>query len=284
MTGPAPVLLLAAIWVGLLAMERLAPLRRRRAATVPRLGVNLVMSALAVGTGAAVVAPAVSVAAARGAGEGLGLLPWLGLPPAAAGVAGFLLLDLSFYYWHRANHRFGLLWRFHNAHHVDPDLDVTTSLRFHFGEVGLSALFRVLQVGLLGVPMAVVVVYEACFQANTFFHHSNVRLPVAVERLLNLVLVTPRMHGIHHSQVQAETDSNYAVVLPWWDRLHRTLRLNVPQQAVQIGVAGYARPEDNRLWTVLGLPFGAQREYWPPGSRERTPPVRSPAPRTRLAE
>jgi sterol desaturase/sphingolipid hydroxylase (fatty acid hydroxylase superfamily) len=184
------------------------------------------------------------------------------MPRAAGWIGAFLLLDLSFYYWHRANHRWPLLWRFHNVHHVDPDLDVSTALRFHFGEVLLSAGFRAVQVLLIGPPVAAYMAYEVVFQANTLFHHSNVRLPLRVERVLHRLLVTPRMHGIHHSQVKGETDSNYSVVFPWWDRLHRSLVLGIPQRDVAIGVPGYARPEDNRLAALALVPFRRQRDYW----------------------
>jgi sterol desaturase/sphingolipid hydroxylase (fatty acid hydroxylase superfamily) len=160
------------------------------------------------------------------------------------------------------NHKISFLWRFHNVHHIDPDLDVSTAFRFHLGEVGLSAIIRVLQVTLIGMSVETYLVYELAFTANTIFHHSNVRLPIRVERWLNLILVTPRMHGIHHSQIEQETNSNYSVVLPWWDRLHRSLRLNVPQDRIKIGVPAYARPEDNTLWSVLLLPFRCQRDYW----------------------
>src|SRR5690606_5035552 len=119
------------------------------------------------------------------------------------------------------------LWRFHNVHHLDPDLDVSTALRFHFGEIAFSAAFRVVQISAIGVGAPVYWAYELCFQAGTLFHHSNVRLPLRLERALSRLLVTPRMHGIHHSQVEAEASSNYGVLLPWWDLLHRTLRLNV---------------------------------------------------------
>jgi sterol desaturase/sphingolipid hydroxylase (fatty acid hydroxylase superfamily) len=104
--------------------------------------------------------------------------------------------------------------------------------------------------------------YEAAFQLNTLFHHSNARLPLRLERALNRLLVTPRMHGIHHSQVRRETDSNFSVVLPWWDRLHGTLRLNVPQAAIAIGVPAYTLADDHRLWPALTLPFRRQRDYW----------------------
>jgi sterol desaturase/sphingolipid hydroxylase (fatty acid hydroxylase superfamily) len=118
-------------------------------------------------------------------------------------------------------------------------------------------------------------VYEGVFQGSTLFHHSNVRLPLQVERLLNKVLVTPRMHGIHHSVVQRETNSNYSVVFSWWDRLHRSLQLNIPQAALAIGIPAYRQPADNTLWNVLMLPFRTQRDYWcwPDGSRPMRDPI-----------
>ena len=121
-------------------------------------------------------------------------------------------MDLTFYYWHRLNHLRPLLWRFHNVHHVDPDMDVTTSFRFHLGEVLYSTLFRLLQVGLMGVSPLTYLLYEFIFNCATMFHHSNVRLPLAWERLLNRVFVTPRMHGVHHSALGPETNSNYSVI------------------------------------------------------------------------
>ncbi|MGH7998479.1 MAG: sterol desaturase family protein, partial [Brasilonema sp.] len=184
------------------------------------------------------------------------------LKEATQGVIAFLLMDLTFYYWHRANHRFPFLWRFHNVHHIDPDLDVSTGFRFHFVEIVLSAGFRVLQVALIGVSVETYIIYELVFQVNTLFHHSNVRLPLGVERLLNMILVTPRMHSIHHSQVHDETNSNFSVVFSWWDRLHQTLQLNVFQPDIDIGVPAYSSFEDNKLQHILIMPFQKQRDYW----------------------
>ena len=274
----------AAIAVLLFLAERRWPLRRPRAALLARLGVNVLVAALALAVAATVVRPLVLRLLGLAAETPFGLLGWLTLPPLAEAVLAFLLLDLSFYWWHRANHRVPFLWRFHNVHHFDPDLDLSTALRFHFVEIAFSAAFRVAQVVLLGLPAAVYWSYELCFQANTLFHHSNLRLPIGLERALNKVMVTPRMHGIHHSQVEREAMSNYGVLLPWWDRLHRTLRLNVPQRSIEIGVPAYSRPEDNRARTVFAAPFAPQRDYWrrPDGTAvEREEPGE---PLTELAE
>ncbi|WP_237762159.1 sterol desaturase family protein [Legionella santicrucis] len=191
-----------------------------------------------------------------------GLIPWLKLTGPWEALSGILLLDLSFFYWHIANHKLLFLWRFHNVHHIDPDLDVSTGIRFHPGEVALSTLFRAIQMALIGVSVSTFVIYETLFQVGTIFHHSNLCLPLRLEKLLNLVFVTPRMHGIHHSNFRRETDSNYSVVFSVWDRLHRTIGLGISQKEIDIGVPGYARQKDNTLKQVMILPFIQQRKYW----------------------
>jgi sterol desaturase/sphingolipid hydroxylase (fatty acid hydroxylase superfamily) len=268
------VAFVAAAFLVLFLAERVFPLRARTRALAPRLAVNLGLSALSFFVAATVVRPALIQALGWSARQRFGLAHVVDLPPAVRAALAFALLDLAFYYWHRLNHEVPVLWRFHNVHHCDPDLGVSTSFRFHFGEVALSTVFRVVQVTMIGASFPVYAAYEVAFQLNTLFHHSNVRLPIGLERRLNRILVTPRMHGIHHSQVREETSSNYSVVLSWWDLLHRTLRLNVPQARIVIGVPAYSRPEDNRFWPLLTLPFRRQRDYWTrlDGSRvERDP-------------
>jgi len=250
------------VFAVLLLLEQWIPLRPPKRWLPGRLAVNTLITVLAFGVNAAMVQPAAQLTLGWTEQTAFGLIHWLPLPAAAQRILAFLLMDLTFYYWHRLNHRLPWLWRFHNVHHIDPDLDVSTGFRFHFVEIAYSAGFRIVQVALIGVSLGTYLIYEIVFQVNTLLHHSNVRLPIGLERSLNWVLVTPRMHGIHHSQVQAETNSNYSVVFPWWDRLHRTLRLNIPQAKITIGVPAYARPEDNRVGTALLLPFRPQRHYW----------------------
>ena len=246
----------------LFVLERYVALRRGRRPLLGRLLVNASISLLAFAVAMLLVRPLALAVLQWTAERPLGAVHLMPMPGAARFVLSFLLMDLTFYWWHVANHRMPFLWRFHNVHHIDPDLDVSTAFRFHFGEVALSAGFRVIQVSAIGPSAWTFAVYELVFHANTLFHHSNVRLPIRLERLLNLVLVTPRMHGIHHSQVRDETNSNYSVVFSWWDRLHRTLGLNIPQSDIVIGVPAYSDPADNTLWNDLLLPFRPQRDYW----------------------
>lgn len=243
-------------------LERHVALRRSHRPLVGRLLANACISGLALAVAILLVRPVALAVLEWTSDTPFGLLHIMPIPIAAQFVLSFLLMDLTFYWWHVANHHVPFLWRFHNVHHIDPDLDVSTAFRFHIGEVALSAGFRVVQISAIGLSAWMFVLYELVFQANTLFHHSNVRLPIRIERLLNLVLVTPRMHGIHHSQVRDETNSNYSVVFSWWDRLHRTLGLNIPQSDIVIGIPAYADPADNRILNNLLLPFRRQRDYW----------------------
>jgi sterol desaturase/sphingolipid hydroxylase (fatty acid hydroxylase superfamily) len=278
----ALILLLALLFV----LERFAELRRRSRPLLDRLLVNVGISALAFAAAMLLVRPAALAVLQWTSDKPFGLVHMVPMSTAAQFVVSFLFMDLTFYWWHLANHRIPFLWRFHNVHHIDPDLDVSTAFRFHFGEVAFSAGFRVVQVSAIGLSAWMFVVYELVFQANTLFHHSNVRLPIRIERLLNLLLVTPRMHGIHHSQVRDETNSNYSVVFSWWDRLHRTLGLDIPQSDIVIGVPGYSDPADNAFWDDLFLPFRRQREYWrrPDGTIVQRDRAVSSGRRSRLAE
>ncbi|MFO7764412.1 MAG: sterol desaturase family protein [Wenzhouxiangellaceae bacterium] len=277
----------AIVYLTMFLLERRFPLRKARRSLWPRVLVNVAITGVAVATAAITVRPAVEHLLALSPQQNFGALALLELPLAAEFAIAFLLFDWSFYWWHRLNHRVPLLWRFHNVHHVDPDLDVTTAFRFHAVEIGYSSAFRATQVLLIGPAAWMYFTYELVFQVATLFHHSNVKLPLRVERAVNRVFVTPRMHGVHHSHFHHETDSNYSTVLSWWDRLHRSLRLNVPQEAIRIGVPAYSQPADNRPGKLLAMPFAQQRTYWrrsDGATMEARPASRTPGPANRMQQ
>jgi sterol desaturase/sphingolipid hydroxylase (fatty acid hydroxylase superfamily) len=235
--------------------ERRRPLRRSKEPGPERVARNLTIGLLAAATTTASEFPIIAPVQALAERRRLGLLRLVPMPRALRVLLGFLLLDYTLYLWHRMNHEAPLLWRFHAVHHVDRDLDSTTGLRFHFGELAMAALFRATQVLLIGVDRETLRLWQQMLVASVVFHHSNLELPADVERALNAILVTPRMHGIHHSTRPDETNSNYSSLLSCWDRLHCSLRLDVPQAAVTIGVDGFSQPEDVTLERSLTLPF-----------------------------
>ncbi len=163
----------------------------------------------------------------------------LGLRPGWWNIAlDLVLMDGWIYGWHRINHVVPLFWRFHEVHHLDETLDTSTALRFHFGEVALSAVARAGLVWLVSIPFATVLVFETFVVVATVFHHSNLRLPQSLERALALVIVTPSIHWVHHHAQRADTDSNYATVLSIWDRLFGTRSATLRQPSMPIGVEG----------------------------------------------
>jgi sterol desaturase/sphingolipid hydroxylase (fatty acid hydroxylase superfamily) len=193
-----------------------------------------------------------------------GLLKRMGLPRSIEVPLAVALMDYTLYLWHILTHRVAFLWRFHLVHHVDLDLSASTALRFHFAEMALSVPWRAAQVLLLGVGPRALSLWQTATLAEILFHHSNLRLPLAVERRLVRFIVTPRMHGIHHSTVREETNSNWSSGLTLWDRLHGTLNLGILHQEITIGVPAYRAPEDVILPKLVALPFGKERPAWQP--------------------
>jgi sterol desaturase/sphingolipid hydroxylase (fatty acid hydroxylase superfamily) len=194
----------------------------------------------------------------------IGALPRLGLPPAIETALALVLLDYTLYLWHVLLHRVPLLWRIHLVHHADLDLTASTALRFHFAEMVLSAPWRAAQVALVGVRPPVLALWQRAAFVEIVFHHANLRLPARLDRWLGHLVMTPRLHGIHHSTVREETDSNWSSGLVLWDRLHGTLRRDVPQRAIAIGVPACRDPTKLTLAHLLAMPFGPERPAWQP--------------------
>ena len=183
------------------------------------------------------------------------------LPVWIEAAIAFVLLDYSNYVWHILLHKLPFMWRFHLVHHTDLDLDITTAFRFHFGELIASVLFRGAAVFIIGVSPAIVLIYEIVFEAATQFHHSNTRLPFHFEKAFNKLFVTPRMHGIHHSMIKSETDSNFSTIFSFWDRIHRTMRINIHQNQIVTGVPSYADERELTIGKLLKLPFTNIRKW-----------------------
>lgn len=149
-----------------------------------------------------------------------------------------MLLDCWIYWWHRVNHILPILWRFHEVHHLDDTLDVSSAVRFHFGEVFLSSLVRAGVIVLLNIPFTSVVLFEVVVAVSAIFQHSNVRLPHWLERPLSWIFVTPSIHWVHHHAIRRDTDSNYAAILSVWDRLFGSRSTTIRKPDMQIGVQG----------------------------------------------
>jgi len=254
-------------------LELAAP---RRALTLPktlRWASNLGLVALNTVLLRLVFPLAAAGIAAFGAANGWGLLNhfhvsfWLALPVAV------IAMDLAIWLQHVMVHAVPALWRLHQVHHADLDFDMTTGLRFHPIEIGLSMLIKFATIAVLGPPVVAVVIFEVLLNATAMFNHGNVRLPAALDRVLRWFVVTPDMHRVHHSVEDDETNSNFGFNLPWWDRLFGTYRAQprAGHEGMTIGVLGHTDPREvARLDGMLLLPFKGEvggyainQRHWP---------------------
>lgn len=187
-----------------------------------------------------------------------GLLKIFRLPKFLETVFAVLLLDYTLYIWHILTHKNSFLWRFHRVHHADLDLTASTAIRFHFGEISISVLFRAGQILLIGVSPEALKIWQNLLFINIFFHHSNLRLPKDFEAKLEKIIVTPRLHGIHHSEIQSQMNSNWSSGFSVWDKIHGTFQNGIEENTFRIGVKDFDNPEEVSLPKMLIEPFISQ--------------------------
>lgn len=226
------------------------PVGGRRRHDARNLTVGL-LNALPPLAGLGALTAVVAVATEHG---GWGLLNAVNAPVWVEILVGLVLLDLWMYAWHIGNHKLPILWRFHRMHHSDNRLDASSALRFHLGEVVLSYLLRLGVIAALGLTVRHVLLYELILLPVILVHHANLALPRPLEAVARWLVVTPDIHHVHHSRVQTETDSNYGSVLPWWDRLFRTFRMQSPER-LDYGLEDWDGEERQSLRGLLLTPF-----------------------------
>jgi sterol desaturase/sphingolipid hydroxylase (fatty acid hydroxylase superfamily) len=177
---------------------------------------------------------------------------WLSVP------ISVLLFDCLIYWQHRVFHRIPMFWRIHRVHHADPHLDASTGLRFHPLEIALSLMVKIVAVLLLGAPVLAILIFEVLLNATSIFNHSNIKLPIKVDKLLRIFIVTQAMHRIHHSQVVSETDSNFGFNLSIWDRFFGSYieEAKSGDDGIKLGLKEYSSPQTNTsLKALLLMPF-----------------------------
>jgi sterol desaturase/sphingolipid hydroxylase (fatty acid hydroxylase superfamily) len=189
--------------------------------------------------------------------KGWGLVKRFRLPVWAEVSLAVVLLDYTLYIWHVLTHKAPFLARFHRVHHADLDMDASTAVRFHFGEMILSVPWRAAQVLAVGAAPLSLSIWQTVTTMAILFHHSNWRLPYRIERWLCRLVVTPRMHGIHHSIVMEETDANWSTIFSFPDFLHRTVRLNVPQKKLVIGLPTLRDENELTIGKLITMPITA---------------------------
>lgn len=217
------------------------------------------------------VFPAAAVGTAYYAHDaGIGLFNIADTPVFLASAIAFLVLDFAVWLEHLASHKIPLLWRIHRMHHADTDFDVTTALRFHPLEIVLSMVWKAAIVVALGAPVVAVLAFEIVLNGMAMFNHSNLRLPLWLDRAIRPVFVTPDMHRVHHSIIQPETDSNYGFNFSFWDRVFGTYtdQPSGGHETMRIGLEHYRDDKPSGLMWNLILPV---KKLYKPGEGPERP-------------
>lgn len=253
------------VFTAIALWETAAPRRLRSHSRLRRWPSNLAIVALNTAL-VTILLPATAVSLAMvGENRGWGLLNATRVPTWATVVLSVVLLDLAIYLQHVMFHAVPALWRVHRMHHADLDFDVTTGARFHPIEIVLSILIKFGVIVALGAPGVGVLAFEILLNATSMFNHGNVRIPVALDRYLRWLVVTPDMHRVHHSIVVGETNSNFGFNLPWWDRLLGTYR-NQPaagHEGMTIGIEEFRTARELWLDRMLSQPFRGSAGSYP---------------------
>jgi sterol desaturase/sphingolipid hydroxylase (fatty acid hydroxylase superfamily) len=172
-----------------------------------------------------------------------------------------IVLDFAIYWQHVASHKLPLLWRVHRVHHADRDLDASSGLRFHPVEIALSMIYKFAVIILLGAPPLGVFVFEVLLNGSAMFNHANFRLPLALDRLLRMFIVTPDMHRVHHSILRREADTNYGFALSIWDRMFGsyTEQPENGHDGMTLGLAEQQTSRPSQLIWCLTFPFRREK-------------------------
>jgi sterol desaturase/sphingolipid hydroxylase (fatty acid hydroxylase superfamily) len=246
----------------LAAAERIVPMRPTYEKGGDRWRANLGLTALnLVLLG---VLPISFISAAQWASnEGWGLLNLVALPLPMAVIANLLLRGFISFFTHFVAHKIPVLWRIHRVHHLDTDMDVSTTVRIHPLEFVVNLAIGIPLVVGFGFSPWLLVLYEVLDVCITLWSHSNTRLPAAVDGILRYFVVTPDLHRIHHSTWQPETDSNFSAVFPIWDIMFGTFRPNPRemQESMPLGLEEVRGSRANRLlWLLVSPLYGELRD------------------------
>jgi sterol desaturase/sphingolipid hydroxylase (fatty acid hydroxylase superfamily) len=255
----------AGIFAVMAAWEMLGPRRQLNTGKAKRWLVNLAMVGFNTLFIRAILASgAIGAAVLAGQGE-VGIFHQVDWPWWVEVIIAVVLFDLVVYVQHVLMHAIPILWRLHMVHHSDVDIDVTTGVRFHPLEITLSMFIKIGAVILLGAAPIAVLIFEVLLNATSMFNHSNVHIPVHVDRILRWIVVTPDMHRIHHSTIPQETNRNFGFNLPWWDRVLGTY-LSDPDKGhehMTIGLEHYRDPTRLTWLRLMVLPFVGEVGNYP---------------------
>lgn len=245
------------VFLLLMVLEILLPRRRLRYSKLKRWGNNIGLGVFNTVLVRVLVPIAGVAAAALAQQQQWGLLNQMALPNWLEMLLFLFVFDLAIYFQHRIFHAVPFLWRLHRVHHTDRDYDVTTGNRFHPLSIVISSLIKTALILLTGPSVLAVVVAEVLLNACAMFNHSNLKIPVTLDKYLRLLVVTPDMHRVHHSIDYQEHNRNFGFNFPWWDRLFGTYLAQpaLGHEEMEIGIEGFRDERSEKLLSLLRQPL-----------------------------
>ncbi len=250
------LLLIAAIYLVLFTIEHYAPYFKKREHHLPHSLRNLVLATINTLISTLFFIFILKHILDWSEENQVGLFNYLNLDSVYIFLLAIILIDLWQYIWHRLNHQISWLWKFHQVHHADKDMDASTGLRFHPVEIVYSNFIRISIIPLIGLQLDHLLAYEILLLPIILFHHSNISINKLADKFLRLIIVTPHMHRLHHSDIQSETDSNYASVFSIWDRLFGSYTMRSIERKFNLGLGNkFSETRWNRVYGMLAIPF-----------------------------
>jgi len=239
-----------------LSLELLIPYRPNSVSKLRRVAINIAIALLNAVLVNILFRGAIAKTALYAGEGGFGLLKMWSLPYWVKLIMTIAVMDFVLYIWHLLNHEMPFLWRFHQVHHSDLNMDVSTASRFHTGEIIMSSVVKIALIYFLGAEILGVIAFESLLIFAAQFQHSSVKVPARFENIFWLLFVPPSMHRIHHSVVIRERNTNYGTIFSLWDRMLGTLLTDVEQQRIVIGLGAYRDPKALHVIKLLLMPIG----------------------------
>ncbi|PHK95332.1 fatty acid hydroxylase [Pseudoroseomonas rhizosphaerae] len=149
------------------------------------------------------------------------LFPVLRQWPLLALAVYIVVLDFGEYWRHRFQHTFGWWWALHSIHHTQRQMTFWTDDRNHILDDVIGAVWFGAIALLIGVPPGQFPIVVLVLRLAEALSHANLRLSFG--RVGERLLVSPRFHRLHHSELApGEEGRNYGVLLPVWDWMFGT--------------------------------------------------------------
>lgn len=248
------------IFVLMVCWEYISPRRRQATSRLFRWPINIGLAAFNMILMRLIVGGIAYQSAVHATELSWGVLHQINMAGELKIIFTLLVLDVAIYFQHVISHKWKPLWHLHKVHHTDLEIDASTAVRFHPLEIMISMAYKVVCIYLIGADPWAVIAFEIILNATATFNHSNVNIPLKIDKYLRWVLITPDVHRIHHSVVQSERDSNYGFSISLWDRIFKTYvaKPEKTQTTLDIGLPQYRRASDGGIMQLLLMPFRLQ--------------------------